>query len=72
MAVWAVCLHNCQIKIHQNYYTFTIIYLYLEPNYQIQYFQLCIGYTLRCRSLHDFVRSVETEPRCVTNLYHGL
>ena len=41
----------------------------------------CIGYTTRCRSLRDLhyrgpqargsVRSVETEPRCVTDLYHG-
>ena len=40
-----------------------------------------IGYTPRCRSLRDLhyrgpqarggIRSVETEPRCVTDLYHG-
>ena len=40
-----------------------------------------IGYTPRCRSLRDLhhrgpqarggVRSVVTEPRCVTDLYHG-
>ena len=42
---------------------------------------LCISYTLRCRSLRDLHYrrpqarggvSVETEPRCVTDLYHGL
>ena len=42
---------------------------------------LSIGYTTRCRSLRDLhyrgpqawgsVRSVETELRCVTGLYHG-
>ena len=41
----------------------------------------CIGYTLRCRCLCDLhhrgpetrggVRSIDTEPRCVINLYHG-
>ena len=40
-----------------------------------------IGYTPRCRSLHDLhyrgpqarggVGNVETEPRCITDLYHG-
>ena len=42
---------------------------------------LCIGYTPRCRSLRDLhyqgpqarggVRSVETKPKCVTDLYRG-
>ena len=43
---------------------------------------VCIGYTLRWRSLRNLhhqglqaqgsVRSIETEPRCVIDLYHGL
>ena len=42
---------------------------------------MCISYTTRWRSLRDLhhrglqarggVRSIETEPRCVTDLYHG-
>ena len=47
----------------------------------VKYQSLSIGYTPRCRSLCDLhhrwpqarggVRSIETEQRCVTDLYHG-